>query len=143
MKQLYAQLNHAYELKPTSDEDRETLRHFKPNQIVRLQIYGTRKQRSVLQNKWVHKMFAIVADNTDDPEWSTPEKVKRNVKMAMRFFKDEVIVHNNKVWFELRSFAFDEMDQDEANRVYTEAKELCAKKLGVPPNVLEAEAKHE
>ena len=67
----------------------------------------------------------------------------RNVKMKMKFFKDDVIVHGNKVYFELRSFAFDKMDHREANIRYEEAKNICAKFLGVTPETLQAEAQNE
>lgn len=125
---------------PVSQEDAERLESFKDNQILKNKISGSRKPRSVLQNKWIHAIFRLVAQNTEDPDWSTPERVKRNVKMKMKFFEDDVVVHGNKVYFELRSFAFDEMSQDEANIRYNEAKLICAKFLGVSPESLEAEA---
>ncbi len=128
---------------PHSQEDLEKAKEFKPFQILRSKFTGTKKQRSLQQNKWVHAIFRIVASNTSDEDWDTPEKVKRNVKMAMKFFKDEVIVHSNKVYFELRSFAFDKMDQNEANLKYEEAKNICAKKIGRKSSVLEVEAKRE
>lgn len=142
MKQIYAQYD-GKAFRPNSQEDAETARAFHPNQIVRMEVYGTKRLRSIQQNKWIHAIFRKVADNTEDPDWDTPEKVKRNVKLAMRFFKDDVIVAKNKVYFELRSFAFDEMEQDEADRVYNTAKEICARKLGVPAETLEAEAQRE
>ena len=142
MKQAFLQFD-GKALSPVSQENLDVLKSYKVNQILRCEIYGTRKQRSVQQNKWAHAMFRIVASNTDDPEWNTPEKVKRNVKMAMKFFKDEVVVHNNKVYFELRSFAFDEMEHQEANIRYEDAKLICAKKLGVDPQTLESEAQQE
>ena len=141
MKEIFAQLRDDYTLIPVSEENRLKLKSYKPNQILRVEVYGTTRQRSVLQNKWIHSIFRLVAENMEDQDWNTPEKVKRNVKMAMRFFKDEVIVHNNKVYFELRSFAFDEMEHEEANLRYEEAKNICAKKLGVDPEVLESQAK--
>jgi hypothetical protein len=142
MKKINAQFDGKV-FKPYSQEDLEAARSFKPNQIVRMDVFGVRKPRSVLQNKWIHAIFRLVAANTDDAKWDTPKKVKRRVKLAMKFFADDVIVSGNRVFFELRSFAFDEMDQDEANRVYDEAKEICASKLGVPPDVLEANARKE
>lgn len=142
MKEIYAQItNHGNSMSPYSTEYRDILKSFKTNQVVRVQIYGTRKKRSVDQNKWVHAMFRVVAANTEDPDWDTPEKVKRNVKMSMKFFKDDVIVHNNKVYFELRSFAFDKMEQDEANTVYNHAKSICALKIKVSEDIIEANAK--
>lgn len=128
---------------PFSIEDRDASKAFKPNQVVTLKVTGTKRPRSVQQNRWAHAIFRIVASNTEDPDWDTPEKVKRNVKMAMKFFKDDVIVHGNKVFFELRSFAFDKMDQNEADVKYEEAKNICAKKLGVKSEALETEAMQE
>jgi len=128
---------------PTSKEYAEELKAYRDNQILRCVISGSRKARSVQQNKWVHAIFRIVASNTEDPDWDTPEKVKRNVKMKMKFFKDEVVVHGNKVYFELRSFAFDKMEHKEANVRYEDAKNICAKFLGVDPQTLESEAQQE
>ena len=143
MKETFLQLDHNYRLLPASREDLEVLRHFKPNQILRAKLTGTRKSRSVRQNAWLHSMFRIVADNTDDPDWNTPAKVKRKVKMAMKFFKDDVVVSGNKVYFELDSFAFDKMDQQTANVKYEEAKLICSQFLGVDPTTLEAQAQQE
>ena len=142
MQEIYAQRK-GDSLHPVSREYLDILRSYPERKMLRIEIYGTRKQRSVEQNAWIHSIFRIVADNSDDPDWDTPEKVKRNVKMAMRFFKDDVVVHNNKVYFELRSFAFDKMEHQEANVRYEEAKLICAKKLGVDPATLEAEAQRE
>jgi integrase len=91
MKEIFAQLRDDYTLIPVSEENRLKLKSYKPNQILRVEVYGTTRQRSVLQNKWIHSIFRLVAENMEDQDWNTPEKVKRNVKMAMRFFKDEVI----------------------------------------------------
>jgi len=122
------------------DDSVERALSYRPNQICRAKITGHKRPRSVQQNRWIHAIFRIVASNSPDPDWDTPDKVKRNVKMAMKFFKDEVIVSGNKVYFELRSFAFDEMDQREADVKYDEAKLVCARHLGVDPAVLESEA---
>ena len=143
MIKIALQIQQDGSLNPFSQEDLEKIKVFSVNQIVVGTLHGTRKQRSLMQNKWVHAMFRVVAANSQDPEWDTPEKVKRNVKMAMKFFKDEVVVFKNRVYFELRSFAFDEMEQNEANVRYEEAKNICAKHLGVRPEDLEARAKEE
>jgi len=142
MIEIYCQKN-GDSLTPASREYAEELKAYRDNQILRCVISGSRKARSVQQNKWVHAIFRIVASNTEDPDWDTPEKVKRNVKMKMKFFKDEVVVHGNKVYFELRSFAFDKMEHNEANVRYEDAKNICAKFLGVDPQTLESEAQQE
>ena len=130
-------------LVPTSKEHLDTIMAFPENEFLNVSIKGHRRPRSVQQNKWIHAIFRQVAYNTDDPEWNTPEKAKRNVKLSMKFFKDDVVVQGNKVFFELRSFAFDQMDQHEADRVYDQAKQICADFLGVSVETLETEAKRD
>lgn len=143
MKELYCQIND-WQLIPFSIENKETLQHFKPNQIVRVQVYGTRKQRSVMQNRWIHAIFRIVAENTEDVNWNTQEKVKQQVKIKMRFVDfDRVVVSEGVAYVTYRSFAFDKMEQQEADRIYNEAKQICADFMGVDPVNLEAKAKEE
>lgn len=142
MKEVILQLDNKT-LRPFSEIDAEALKAFRQYQPIRAKLYGVEKPRSYKQNKWIHSIFKIVAANSNNPDWDTDIKVKRNVKMAMKFFKDEVIVDRNKVYFELRSFAFDKMEQAEADIKYNEAKMICAKHLGVDPETLEAEARKE
>ena len=130
-------------LHPFSQEDLNKIKSYHENQPIKARLTGSRKARSLQQNKWIHAIFRIVADNIEDDEWNTPEKAKRSTKLAMKFFKDDVVVDGNKVYFELRSFAFDRMDQDEADIKYNEAKVICAKKIGVSPESLEANAKEQ
>lgn len=127
-------------LHPATQEDAESLKVYAPNQVLRAKITGHKKPRSVQQNRWAHAMFRLVADNSGDPQWDTIEKVKRKIKLMMEFFSERFVV-DGKVYFELRSFAFDQMDQDEANKWYNEARDICAKKLGIAPEILEAQAK--
>ena len=140
-KTVYYQMNdHGLPI-PYSQEDLDALKSYKPNQIIKGEMSGTRKQRSIEQNSWIHCIFKMGAENSDDPDLDTLDKFKRAVKMAMKFFKDKVEVIDNKVFFELRSFAFDEMEQGEANRVYEQAKLVSAQIMRVDPEVLEARAK--
>ncbi len=144
MIEIPLQINPGHKsLSVLSQEDREALKAYHPMQILRAKLTGHKRPRSVQQNRWIHAIFRIVAENTEEEDWNTPEKVKRNVKMAMKFFKDDVVVHGNRVFFELRSFAFDRMEQNEADIKYNEAKMICAKKLGVDPETLEAQAQEE
>ena len=140
-KVIYSQKTKEGLLRPFSPENAELLKSFKENQVLKCVVSGTMKARSVEQNAWAHAMFKMVSENTDDPGLDTPEKVKRHVKMQMKFFEDTVIVQDNKVFFELRSFSFDQMPQNEANLVYTQAKIICADILGVGPEELESKAK--
>ena len=140
VKELFCQLTKSG-LAPASQEYADTLKAFHPNQIVRVKVYGTRKERSVQQNKWVHNMFRHVASNTSDPEWSDEFKVKFQVKMIMKFFEDTVTVIGKQVYFQMRSFAFDRMEVPEANRIFNDVLLICAQKIDVDPSVLEAQAK--
>jgi hypothetical protein len=140
MKELFCQTTPDYQLRPVSENDKEALRNFRVNQILSIKAKGTTKERSVMQNAWIHTIFTKVAENSRDPDWQTPEMVKRNVKMAMKFFKDEVVVCGNRVYFELRSFAFHELEQSEANRVFSHAVDICAAHLGVDPETLKTES---
>ena len=144
MIKIPVQLQPGYQtLSVVSQEAVEELKAYKPYQLLNATLTGHRRARSVDQNAWIHCIFKLISDNAKDPDWDTPDKVKRNVKMAMKFFKDDVIVHGNKVYFELRSFAFDQMPQNEADIRYNEAKLVCANYLKVDPTVLEAKAKKE
>lgn len=125
---------------PATQEDAEKLKAYAPNQVVRAKITGHKRPRSVQQNRWAHAMFRLVADNSGDPQWDTIDKVKRKVKLMMEFFSERFVV-DGKIYFELRSFAFDQMEQSEADIRYNQAKEICAQKLGVDPETLEAQAK--
>ena len=147
MKKIYTQIMRNTSVKlamvPVSREDIANLESFNDNQILKNKTSGVQKPRSVLQNKWLHAILRYTAANTEHPDWNTPERAKRQVKLKMKFFKDDVIVHGNKVYFELRSFAFDEMDHLEANMRYEEAKNICANFLGVAPEKLESKAQKE
>ncbi len=141
MIEIAAQINPGYRnITVLSEEDQEKLRKYKVNQPVVIKVKGCRRPRSIQQNRWVHAIFKETARNVSDPEWDTPEKTKVRVKLAMKFFKDDIVVIDNRVYFNLRSFAFDEMDQAEADRVFNEARDICAAKLGVDPLELQAQA---
>ena len=141
MIEIPLQINPGYRsLSVTSQEDLEKLKAYSPNQVLRAKLTGHKRPRSVRQNNWIHAMFKIVSENVEDPNWATPEKVKTMVKMMMGFYEQKFIV-KGQVYFQLRSFAFDSMDQAEADKVYNQAKEICAMKLRVDPEILAAQAK--
>ena len=91
-KKIYFQKTKDGLLRPFSPENADLLKSFKKNQILKCVVSGTMKARSVEQNAWAHAMFKVVSENTDDPRLDTPAKVKRHVKMQMKFFEDTVVV---------------------------------------------------
>ena len=74
MKELSAQISEKYIPIPYAPEDLEKVKSFKINQIVRIKISGTTKERSIPQLGLIHACFKVVADTTDDETWNTPEK---------------------------------------------------------------------
>lgn len=77
---------------PFSDEDKESAREFRDNQIVNAKISGVQKERSYLQLKMFFAVCRKVADNTQDPNWDTTEKVLEQVKIKCRYIKEHIIV---------------------------------------------------
>jgi len=140
MIEVALQLTPGRMLQPATPDDLEKLRAYEPNQVLRAKLTGHKRPRSVQQIRWLYAMFTLVADNSNDPEWDTVDKVKRRVKMMMGFFAERFVVEG-KVYFELRSFAFSELEQNEATEWFNQARDICAQKLGVDPAVLEAQAR--
>ena len=64
-----------------------------------------------------------------------------NIQIEKAFRAIADLQKSSTVFFQLRSFAFNEMDQNEADEVYETAKNICAQHLGVDPGELEAKAK--
>jgi len=60
---------------PFSVEDRDRLRDFKPNQILRAQISGVETPRSYRQLKKYWAVCTKTAQNNEHPEWQTKDLV--------------------------------------------------------------------
>ena len=118
-------------IKPYSRQDAEQLKNFKPNQILRAKVSGVRKERSVRQNAMLHACISLVADNTEDQQWNTPEKVKIQLKHALHFYKATVVLPNGSIHFELDSFSFKNLSQVDANKVCDRSWPILAKKIGI------------
>ena len=142
MIEIFCQLKDG-KLIPASREYADELKAYQHNQIVRCKITGTKKARSVRQHRYAMWMIRFVSESDDDLDWSSFEGAKRQIKMIMRFFKGKphVDLKTGVVWFELASFAFTEMPQMEADRIYNDVKLICAQRLGCDPADLEADAK--
>lgn len=142
MIEIFCQIKNG-KLIPASGEYADELKAYKDNQFVRCVITGSRKARSVRQHRYAMWMIRFVSESDDDLDWNSFEGAKRQIKMIMKFFKDDVVVHGNKVYFELRSFSFTTMPQMEADRIYNDVKLICSQRLGCDPADLEANAKRE
>jgi len=126
---------------PFSQEATELLRNFKPNQVVRGKISGVKKERSVPQLRMFWACCRTVADNTEDQNWNTPEKVCIQVKLALRFYKEIVVLPDGSIHFELDSISFDNLGQVEANKIFDRSWPVMAKHIGVSADKLLNNAK--
>lgn len=123
-------------LRPFSPEDAGALKNFKPNQILRARVSGIKKERSVPQNAMLHACIKLVADNTEDQHWNTPEKVKIQLKHALHFYKSTVVLPDGSIHFELASFAFKNLSQMDANKVCDRSWPILAGKIGISVDTL-------
>lgn len=129
------------ELVPYSAEAKDLLSDLKPNQIVRGKITGVKKPRSVKQLRMFWACCRTVADNTEDQNWNTPEKVCIQVKLALRFYKEIVVLPDGSIHFELDSISFDNLGQVEANKIFDRSWPVMAKHIGVSADELLNNAK--
>lgn len=118
-------------LKPFSKEDSEALKAYKPNQILQAKISGIRKERSVIQLRLFWACCRTIADNTEDENWNTPEKVCLQVKIALKFFKTIVVGPDGKIHFEPDSISFENLSQVNANKIFDRGWTVMAKQIGI------------
>ena len=140
MKELSLQIQGTV-LTPFMPEDLEVLKNFKDNQVVRAKLYGTKKERSLTQLGLLHACMRVVSDTTEDEEWNTPEKVKFQIKIRLKFadLKRSVFI-DGVMHFHYRSFSFAELEHMEACGIFERAFELMADKLQITKDTLIEEA---
>jgi hypothetical protein len=130
---------------PATLKDRDKAREFVHNQICRAQIRGFKKERSVLQLRLFWACAQLVAENTDDQNWNTKEKVAEQCKIATQFVDTEKIVvkPNGDVHIPYRSIALENLAHMDACRFFDRAFVVMAKFLGVKPEDLKKEGEKE
>ena len=131
MIEIAAQLKDGV-LHPLTEDDRNSIREYTPNQILHCKVSGVRKQRSYRQLKRYWSKCKVVADNTEDPDWNTKEMVDFQVRCALRFYKTgHVKVVGDKVLFDLRSISYVNLPHLAACDYFNRADEVMADFLGV------------
>ena len=142
MKELFCQLN-KNRLYPESVEDAEILANFTDNQIVRVKVYGTHKQRSVKQLGLYWACCKLVADNTENQHFNNKDKVNNQVRVALEFIDlNKSIVDKHGTFHpHYRSIAFKNLKHIEACNFFERAFELMANGLKITVDELVAEAK--
>lgn len=132
MKELTCQIQQNQQLWPYSQEDLDELKDYKPNQLVRIKVYGTTKQRSLKQLKTYWRACTKTADNLNDFRWNDKDKTDFQCRVALHFVdpKCTVVRPDGAVQFKYRSIAYDNLKHIEACRYFDRAFEIMALKLG-------------
>jgi hypothetical protein len=133
MKEIAIQLMPDGMFRPFSQEDKDVTREFKPFQVFKTKLTGTRKKRSYEQLKLFFACCQTVADNTDDPQWSDKYKVAFQVKVGLHFVNPNVVAvrPDGQVVFEYRSISYKSLAHMEACNFFNRALEFLAKKLNI------------
>ena len=141
MKEISAQIKNNT-LYPLSEADSDTLREFKENQIVRLKVSGTTKQRSLKQLATYWAACRLLSENTDNGKWNTMKKVDWQIRNRLKFYDmDLTLVIDGNVQFKVRSISFKNLKHIEACDYFTEAFKTMAKYLDVDVDAFIQEVK--
>ena len=116
---------------PFSEEDAFKWADFKDNQVLRCQIYGVKKPRSLQQLRLFWAVCRTVAENTEDENWNTPEKAALQCKIKTQFIDmNKSVVSDGKFYPHFRSIAFKNLDHMEACGFFNMSFEIMAQHLG-------------
>ena len=118
---------------PHSIVDRERWAEYKENQITHHKTTGVRKQRSYRQLKLYFACCETVAQNTEDKQWDTKEKVDKQCRVALQFIdlKKTIVTKDGDVIPHYKSISFKNLGHIMACRYFDRAFEVMAKELGV------------
>jgi hypothetical protein len=132
MKEAFTQRRFK-QLVPVSQEDEDIIMEYPENRILRLQIYGVQKPRSVRQLNMFWACCETVCQNTEDPHWNTKEKVAFQIKVALHHIdvNQTIVDPKGNVHFVWRSISFKELPHLEACRFFERAWPIMAKKIGI------------
>ena len=101
---------------PYSDNDREKSKEFKPFQLVRIHVYGFKKERSLKQLNTYQAACGFIADSTDQIRWNTKEKVDFQCRVGAHFVNPDLVIvkPDGSVVFSYRSIAMKNLEHIEA-----------------------------
>lgn len=127
---------------PLTDEDAAAWSEYKENQITKHKVTGAKKQRSWQQLKMLHACLKLVSENTEDPNWNTPEKAKFSLKIALDYINRDAIVVDKRgnVHMQYRSFGYQDLGHMEACKLFERAWPILAGVIGVSESELLGEA---
>ena len=114
-------------LYPFTEEDRDKIREFKKNQLLRAKLYGVKKPRSLHQLGLYWTLCKIVADNLED---KTKEQIDIEVKIALKHIKSFRIVQGI-TYIEVGSISFANLPHIESCAFFDRAFPVLAKMIDV------------
>ena len=138
MKEVSLQLKNNV-LYPFSQEDKDRLREFKDNQILRARLTGAKKPRSLIQLNLYWALCSIVASNL---EGMSKEDVDFEVKLKLKHIQAFRVV-KGVTYVELGSIAFRNLDHIESCGFFNRAWPVMAKMISVSEDELLSIAKGE
>ena len=132
-------------LLPYGDESKDSANSYRPNQIVNAKVKGIKKERSIRQLNTYWAVCQTVADNTEDKQWGTKEKVDFQARVRTHFVDPNLLVvrGDGEVIFHYRSIAKKNLGHIEACRYFDQAFEVMAQFLGTDTKELVSMAKEQ
>ncbi len=118
--------------KPFSQDAIKKAEKYKHNQLIHFTPVGETDQRSVKQLGLYWQAMKFAAERIDDPDWSTPEHVDFQIRMALKFFDLDFIFYDEvkkQVSFKLLSISFANLPHINACNYFDNAFELLANKI--------------
>lgn len=124
-------------LVPYSQEDLETVREFKQNQVLRVKISGVQKPRSLRQLKMYWAACRTVAENLegmtkDDVDFEVKIRVAKEHPSMIRRFREI----NGSVFLEPISISYENMGHLEACHFFDLAFPIMASMIDVETDTL-------
>jgi hypothetical protein len=129
MKEIYTQIRITPDgiiFVPFSEKDQEAAQEFKPNQIVKNNIFGNQKERSLIQLRLYWAACGFIADNTEVSGWNTKEKVDFHCRVGCHFVNPDLICvkRDGSVQFSYRSIAMKNLTHIEACNYFNQAFDI-------------------
>ena len=108
---------------PFGDDDRDKSKEFKLFQVVRSQIYGFKKERSLKQLNTYFATCGFIADSTDQIRWNTKAKVDFQCRVGVHFVDPDLVIvkPDGSVVFSYRSIAMKNLEHIEACNYISQA----------------------
>lgn len=107
--------------------------------------FKTNTPRNVRQHNLFMACCELVAENTEDENWNTQDKVLEQIKIAARWIECFYWYHNKKTGqmelnLKTKSIGFDNVDQAEAHGFYDVGFDLLAVKIGMDEEAMKEAA---